>query len=142
MKYVSFLMWMLLPLALLRAQTTPAADAAVHRIVYQMTSSDSVVHKAFIRQLGNVTSTAPTAQIEVVCHGPGLDLLVRSNTTVAKGIAEMSGKGVVFVACEFTMRQRSLTKEALVPQAGTVESAILEIVKKQEAGWSYIKAGF
>jgi intracellular sulfur oxidation DsrE/DsrF family protein len=30
----------------------------------------------------------------------------------------------------------------LLPSAGTVPAAILEIVMKQEQGWSYIKAGF
>ncbi len=123
------------------AQTSENASSA-HRIVFQVSSDDSLVHKALIRQIRNVTSVSPGIQIEVVCHGPGLDMVLTETSTVAKGITEQSGKGIVFVGCEFTLRQRNITKEALLPEVGTVESALLEIVKKQEEGWSYIKAGF
>jgi hypothetical protein len=139
-KHLFLLLGMLLSVGAF-AQT--GGDAApAHRIVFQLSSDDTLVHKALMRQLGNVKSASPTTQMEVVCHGPGLDMLLKDKTTVAKGLADMTAKGVVFVACEFTLRQRSLTKEALVKEAGTVESALLEIVKKQEAGWSYIKSGF
>ena len=48
-------------------------------------------------------------------------------------------QGVSFVACEFAMKKRNVTKEELVDGAGTVISGVLEIAKKQQEGWSYIK---
>jgi intracellular sulfur oxidation DsrE/DsrF family protein len=40
------------------------------------------------------------------------------------------------------MKDRKITKEMMIPEAGYVPYGILEIVEKQEQGWSYIKAGF
>jgi intracellular sulfur oxidation DsrE/DsrF family protein len=49
--------------------------------------------------------------------------------------------GVVFAACENTMRKKKVTKDALFPFATTVDSGVAEVVRKQEQGWSYIKSG-
>ena len=47
-----------------------------HRIVFQLSSGDSLAHKSLMKQLNNFISIAPKSKIEVVCHGPGLDILV------------------------------------------------------------------
>jgi intracellular sulfur oxidation DsrE/DsrF family protein len=85
---------------------------------------------------------APGTQIEVVCHGPGLEMLQAEKSVVAKKLKEHVAKGVSFVACEFSMKERKVSKEQLLPEAGTVEAGIIEIVKKQSQGWFYIKSGF
>jgi intracellular sulfur oxidation DsrE/DsrF family protein len=54
----------------------------------------------------------------------------------------MKMRGVEFVACEFSMKDRNLTKDEILPEAGFVKGGIIEIVTKQEEGWSYIKSGF
>jgi uncharacterized protein len=123
----------------LKAQSSPPAP---HRIVFQLVSADTVVHKALMKQLANLLSLAPTAEIEVVCHGPGLEMLVASQSKVAGKLEGFRKQGIAFVGCEFSMRDRKIDKSMLLPSAGTVPAAILEIVMKQEQGWSYIKAGF
>jgi uncharacterized protein len=40
------------------------------------------------------------------------------------------------------MRRLNVKQEDLMPFAVTVDSGIAEVVRKQEAGWSYIHAGF
>jgi len=37
------------------------------------------------------------------------------------------------------MRDRNLTDEDLFPFASTVDSGVAELVRKQEAGWAYVK---
>jgi intracellular sulfur oxidation DsrE/DsrF family protein len=49
------------------------------------------------------------------------------------------GKGVVFEACENTMKKKSLSKEDLLPGTKTVPSGAVEIIRKQSAGYSYFK---
>jgi hypothetical protein len=39
------------------------------------------------------------------------------------------------------MRMRKVTKADLLDGVGTVPAGVVEIVKKQEAGWIYVKAG-
>lgn len=112
-----------------------------HRIIFQLTTGDTISHKQLMKQFGNILSVSPTTQIEVVCHGPGLDMLVASKSIVSEKINHFSEKGVVFNACEFSMKERKVEKEAIIKSAGYVNAGIIEIVSKQEQGWSYIKAG-
>lgn len=112
-----------------------------HRIVFQLTSNDPEVHKGLMRQLGNVLDASPSTKMEIVCHGPGLEMLIKEKSTVHAKIQEFKELNVSFVACENTMKQKDIPVEAIIPEAGFVKAGIIEIVKKQEAGWSYIKAG-
>lgn len=114
----------------------------VHKIVFQITTDDSLAQKALMKQLNNVLTLAPDAKLEVVCHGPGLTMLVAAKTRLQEKIALLKKRGVEFVACEFSMKERDVTKDQVIPEAGFVKGGIIEIVTKQEEGWSYIKSGF
>src|ERR1700690_3282385 len=50
-------------------------------------------------------------------------------------------RGVVLDACQNSMRLRKVTTEDLFPFASQVDSGVAELIRKQEAGWSYIRAG-
>lgn len=113
-----------------------------HRVVMQFTDSDSISQASVVGQVRNIRADLPDAQVEVVCHGPGLDLLVaRLSKVPAQTLAEWKSKGVVFAACNNTMRRRGVKKEDLVPEAQVVPSAMSELILKQEEGWSYVKGG-
>jgi intracellular sulfur oxidation DsrE/DsrF family protein len=112
-----------------------------HKIVFQMTSSDTLAHKAMMKQLGNILTLSPTSQLEVVCHGPGLSMLIEKSSIVTNKVAEFNAKGVTFMACQFSMKERKVAKEELNLNTIIVPGGILEIIQKQEQGWSYIKAG-
>lgn len=118
------------------------ATKPVHKIVFQLTTADTIAHKSLMKQLANIKSVAPDTKIEVVCHGPGLDLLLINKTVVQDKIKIAKEKGVEFVACEFSMKERKLDKSNIIPEAGFVPAGIIEIVIKQEEGWAYIKSGF
>lgn len=113
-----------------------------HRIIFQLTSADTLSHKALMKQLTNITTVSPTTKIEVVCHGPGLDMLISNKTVVLNGIKNARKKGVVFFACEFSIKERKIDRVEIIEDAGFVPAGIIEVVKKQEEGWSYIKSGF
>ncbi|MBK6273495.1 MAG: DsrE family protein [Saprospirales bacterium] len=115
---------------------------SVHKIVFQLTTNDTLAHKSLMKQLNNITSVAPTTKIEVVCHGPGLDMLVTGKTIVQEKIKQLKAIGVDFIACEFSIKERNVPIEKIIPEAGFVKAGIIEIVTKQEQGWSYIKSGF
>lgn len=112
-----------------------------HKIVIQLASGDTIVHKNLLRQLDNMQTAAPNAKIEVVCHNDGIGLLQTKVSPQAGRIDSYSKKGVDFVACENTMRQRKIAREDLVNSCRLVPAGILEIVMKQEKKWAYIKAG-
>lgn len=116
--------------------------AREHKVVIQLSSEDTLVHKSLLRQLNNILTAAPGSKIEVVCHGPGINMLVTDKTIVHSKIEEMKIKGVLFMACENTLRERNISKDKIIPEAGFVPSALVEIIARQEEGWSYIKSGF
>ena len=123
------------------AKTTGAL--AKHHVVIEMTSADSLVWKGVMNNVKHLKEKwGDDVQIEVVSHGPGIGMLVKAKTTEQKKIAELKKMDVGFFACENTMRAKNLSKELIIPEAGFVPSGVVEIVTKQEEGWSYLKAGF
>ena len=115
-------------------------DNKVHKMVMQFTSADSAEQATVVSQVRNIRTVWPKAEIEVVCQGGGLELLVASKSKAAKAVAEWSAKGVVFAACNNSMRRQNVKKEELLPSAIIVPSALVELVQKQETGWAYLKA--
>lgn len=110
-----------------------------HKIVFDFTEGDTASFAKIIRYTKTIMDLTGNAQLEVVCHGPGLDMLVKGKTTVEKQIEEMQKLNVVFVACQATMKRRGIDKSQLVSNAVTVPAAVLELSLKQQDGWSYIK---
>lgn len=131
----------LLLLMLLTTSLTSMAQSTT-RIVLHLQSSDTLVHKSIVNQIGNLKKAFPESEIELVCHGPGLDFLLKNNSSYIDKLNKMDLDGVSYVGCEFTMSQKNIKRDELVDFAATVPYAIAEIVKKEQEGWSYIKLGF
>ena len=118
------------------------AQQKQHKIVFDFTKADTASFSTIVRHAKNIMSMTGNAKLEVVCHGPGLDLLVKNKTTVQKEIEELSKLNVVFAACNETMKRRGVDKSQLLSQAIVVPAAILEISLKEQESWSYIKEGY
>ena len=124
--------------------TLISAQQKEHKIVFDFTKGDTASFSTMMRQLNNIVkATEGKAKLEVVCYGPGLDILMKERTTVQQQIEEFHGKyNVVFSACEASMQRRGIVKSQLLSQTVTVPLASLEISSKQQEGWSYMKAGY
>lgn len=129
---------LLFSVAIAQAQVTSEAE---HKIIFQLTDGNAEIQTKFIRQVNNVLDAAPNSKIEVVTHGLGVDLLKKENNPFIKDLENLVDRGVDFVVCENTLKQRKLKKDQFLTLADFVPSAILELVIKQEQGWIYIKAG-
>jgi len=115
-----------------------------HKIVFQFTNAnDTLQQKAFVKQLENITAHWPNAKYEVVVYNQGIDLVMKNNTKYQARLQALKSKGVNFVVCENTLKNRKISKDAF-PEVlvGFVPAGIAEIVEKQEEGWSYIRGGF
>ena len=66
-----------------------AQQSPEHRIVFQHTTADTTAQKALMKQLGNMLSVSPTTQVEVVCHGPGLNMLVAQSSRVSRSLPDL-----------------------------------------------------
>ena len=116
--------------------------AQTHKIIFQLVSKDTADQNALVRQLFHIQKLAPDTKLEVVCHGPGLTFIQKDKSLVLDKLNELAISKVDFVGCEFTMAQRNISRDQLMDRCRTVPGGILEIVYKQNKGWSYIKAGY
>ncbi len=131
-----------LSLTAINAQTEKPAADKTHRIVFEVTMEGPEQWTAVLNNVENVRAAlSAESEIEVVAHGKGLGMLVATDNTLAERMKKLADAGVVFAACENTMKKRNVSKEQLVPFAKTTDSGVAEVIRKQEAGWSYIKSG-
>lgn len=114
-----------------------------HRVVFEVNIGGEEAWQGVLNNVENVLKAfgQGNSEIEVVLHGKGLGMILKTNTGHEERLRTLSKSGVVFAACENTMKRMNVTKEQLFPFAATVDSGVAEVVRKQEAGWSYIKAG-
>jgi intracellular sulfur oxidation DsrE/DsrF family protein len=112
------------------------------KVIFHLQSADTLVYKSIVSQISNLKKELPGTAVEILCHGPGIDFLRVEKSKYATSIQRLGFADVGIVGCEFTMTQRKIKKEAIVPFATTVPYGLVELVTKQQAGWIYIKAGF
>jgi uncharacterized protein len=113
-----------------------------YKIVYDLSSGDTAVQSTVLRQFNNVLKASPGAQLEVVCHGPAVYMLVKSKVFFEPAMQELKSKGnVSFKVCANAMKRLNVDKSELISLAEIVPVAIIELTEKQIDGWSYIKAG-
>lgn len=117
----------------------PAVTTEKLKVVFQLTSNDTLLQKSLVRQLNNFLTAAPRARLEVVCHNNGISFLQTAVTRQAEKIKELKARGVDFVACENTLRERKIRREELLSECRTVPAGVVEIVLKQKKKWAYIK---
>lgn len=127
--------------ALLFANSIHAQVYKEHKVVIQLNTADTASWSSTIGNIKNLQKIWPNnISIEVVVHGKGLDLLVANKTHLANDVNELNKEGVVFSACENSMKKHHIIKTDLLPVAIIVPSGVAELVLKQEQGWSYLKA--
>ncbi len=112
-----------------------------YRVVFDLTSRDSLDHKAVMRWIKEITATSPDAQLEVVMYGKGLELVMPEKSTVMADVKEAAKNSkVTFAVCEIAMKNNKVDKGQLLDKVQTVPDGIHELVMKQQQGWGYIKA--
>lgn len=116
----------------------------MHHVVIEVNVAGRIPYGMVLNNAENLRRAfAPERiEIEIVCHGPGLDLLLVRRNSLAPRVSRLAASGLTFVACGNTMRGRHLAKGALLPFVRVVPSGVAEVVRRQEAGWSYLKGAF
>ena len=137
MKQLTILAFLLLSVSMGAVAQTSGPK---HKLVMQLNTSDTLIWKGLMNNLKNLKAGwGDSVKVEVVVHGAGVQFMMKDKTTQADKIAQFKKMGIDFVVCENTLRERKVSKEQLLPEAGFVKMGVGEIILKQEAGWSYIK---
>ena len=111
-----------------------------YRVVFDLTSRDTLDQKAVLRWLKEVSTTAPDAKMEVVMYAKGFELVMPERSLFAAEVKEaLKNPNIAFRVCAIALKNNSVEKSQLLPGVQTVPDGIHEIVMKQQADWGYIK---
>lgn len=109
------------------------------KTVVHINFSDSDRQKAGLKNVTNILKEEKEAVIEVVCHGGGIGLLVKDQTDHHVAVAQLTEEGVRFVACENSLRDKSIPTANLLPHVIAVPSGAVEVIRKQQEGFGYFR---
>ncbi len=114
-----------------------------HRVVFDLTSGVPEQWDGALRNVENLSKAFGPENVEaqVVVHGKAYPLLQQTNTMMEARLRAIQEHGVRLSLCQNTMKRFNVAKESLFPFADTVDAAVAELVRKQEAGWAYLKIG-
>ena len=111
-----------------------------YKVVFDLTSGDTISQQMAIRWVNEIVKAEPTAQVEVVMFGKGLPLAVKDRSAVANDVVSLAtNKNVAFKVCSVALANQKIDKSQLLPGVQTVPDGIYEVISKQREGWGYIK---
>ena len=129
------------------AETENPPPTKSHKVVFEVTADGAEKWLGALRNVENAQKSlgAKAGKLVVVTHGKGLGMLIAKNAAenpeMKEKLEKLHADGVVFAACENTMRRDKVEKKDLVEQATTVDSGVGEVIRKQGEGYVYIKIG-
>ena len=118
------------------------AQTSNYKVVFDMSSRDSINQQAIVREIGLITGASPDAKLEVVIYGQGLELALKNRSSQQQAVEKIiASNKASFKVCAMTMKRNNIDSTQLVPGVEIVPDGIYEIISKQQAGWGYIKVG-
>ena len=126
---------MLLPMA-----ASAQSQSAKNKAVFQVSDADPQKWNLTLNNAKNVQDDlgSDAVDLEIVVFGPGIGML-KGDSPVAKRIADALKGGVKVVACENTMKAQKLVYADMLPDIGYVPAGVVELMKKQQEGYAYIR---
>lgn len=116
------------------------AQVKDYRVVFDMSSRDSISQQAVVREVDIIKNSSPESKLEVVIYGQAINLAIKERSSQAVAIQKLlEMKDVSFKVCAITMKRNNLDKSQLLPGIEMVPDGIYEIISKQREGWGYIK---
>jgi uncharacterized protein len=117
-----------------------ATAATPSKLVIQVSDGDAAKWNLALNNAKNAQHDlgADKVKIEIVAFGPGIDMLT-ADSSVADRVSAAVKSGVQVSACENTMAAKKLTKADMNPSTGYVPSGVVEIMRREREGWSYLR---
>jgi intracellular sulfur oxidation DsrE/DsrF family protein len=109
-------------------------------VVWDLSSPDTTVQAAVFRQVNNARALVPDLQVEVVFHGQAVFAVMSDSLQFASRVKLAKEKGVTLAVCNNSLKRLKIDPSKLMAETTVVPSAVVELIKKQAEGWSYLKA--
>ena len=117
------------------------ADGVREQAIFAVSDADPQKWSLTLGNIGNAIDGlgVGAAEIELVVYGPGIAML-KKDSPVADRIAAALKNGVRIVACQNSMRGFHLEQADLAPGVGVVPSGVVELIRRQHAGYAYVRS--
>src|SRR5215213_1649054 len=87
-----------------------------YKVVFDLTSRDTVDHKLAIRWANEVLKADPNAQVEIVLFGQSLAMIAKDRSVVADAVTKLSAnKNASIKVCKVAMNAHNVEVNQLVP---------------------------
>ena len=118
-----------------------AAAQSDYKVVFDLTSKDSLDQQAVIRWIKEIVAASSDAKMEVVMYAKGVTMATKEKSAVADAVTQLAtNKNISFKVCAVALKNQGIDKSQLLPGVEVVPDGIYEIISKQRDGWGYIKA--
>lgn len=112
------------------------------KVVFDVTSANTDVHKSAARHLRLMSETYPDSEFEMVIYSSAYKMVDNNSSAAGETLRKIiKNDNVSIVVCANTLKRNNKGTEDLIPGVTTVPDGIYEIVAKQQLGWGYIKEG-
>ena len=131
----------LLPFQSVSAQSQPATEGAGKtKVVLQVSDDDPKKWHLVLNNAKNIQKDLGEKNVDtaIVAFGPGIGIF-KGDAEVAARVREAKAEGMVLSACENTMAAQKLKKDDMNPAVGYVPSGVVEIIRKEKAGYAYLR---
>jgi intracellular sulfur oxidation DsrE/DsrF family protein len=130
----------LIALVLLVYNNSASCQNVPYNVVFDITNNEPAIQQRMIVLIKEIINASPDAKVEVVFYGNSIAVIDKNKSAVADDISKLSeNKQVQFRACAIAMKKHDIDESGLVSGVESVPDGIYEIVKKQAAGYGYIK---
>lgn len=123
-----------------KASASVTSPATKNRIVIQVNEENVKKWNEVLVNIHNIQTElgAKNVAIAVVAIGPGLGML-SAESLAANGVQDALAAGVEFVACGNSMKAQKLAKEDLIEGVKVSVAGYVELMKRQQQGWAYLR---
>ena len=124
------------------------ADDSITKVLVHLTSSDI---DSGINTLNNLQllleeyeSNQQAVRVEVIANGRGIQLLDVGNKLISQRIKQLINDyhNLTIAACKYSIEQLQISngvKVDLIPEVRVIDSGVVEVIKRQNEGWTYIR---
>ena len=117
-----------------------STQSQAQKVVFQVSEGEPKKWNLALNNIKNVQDVLgkDKVEIELVVYGPGIDML-KLESAAGNRVNDAIANGVRVVACENTMDAQKLSKGDMLKSIGYVPAGVIELMKKQQQGYAYIR---
>lgn len=140
----SILILFLAPMPLGMSVAADSPHIGPDKVVYHINDTEGQATRA-MQYISNHLEVNPKAKIVIITHAFGVDFLVdgaknRTGNPYNIPVEELETRGVRFLVCEITLRERAMDRKQFIPEARFVPSGVAEITRlQQREGYAYLR---